>query len=183
MDQCNPEKGKYNEIDAISGRMSRSKEVKMLAHMKHKKQMTNPRFATLLVFLAFGIVSAGTVAATGANANDIQARYQTESAACRQLPVAEERTACLREAAAARNEALNGQLSDAQETYERNALARCNALPVSDQEMCKRRTRGEGVVSGSVSEGGVYREYRQITMPDAVQIETVVVPSAPTSGQ
>ncbi|KRB89137.1 hypothetical protein ASE07_03180 [Noviherbaspirillum sp. Root189] len=180
MDQCNPEKGKYNEFDDIFGRMSRSKEVKMLTHMK---QMTNPRFSTLLVFLAFDIVSAGAMAASGANANDIQARYQTESAACRQIPVAEERTTCLREAAAARNEALNGQLSDAQEVYERNALARCNALPAADQEMCRRRTRGEGVVSGSVSEGGVYREYRQITMPDAVQIETVVVPSAPTSGQ
>ena len=180
MDQCEPEKESYNDHHAISGTMSRSKEVKMLTHMK---QMTNPRFAKFLTFLAFGIVSAGAIAAGSANADDIQARYRTESAACRQLPVADERTTCLREAAAARNDAVNGQLSDAQEIYERNALARCNALPESDQELCRRRTRGEGVVSGSVSEGGVYREYRQITMPDAGQIETVVVPSAPTSGQ
>jgi hypothetical protein len=155
----------------------------MLTHMRCMTGVTRPRFLKLLVVLAFDMVSAGAMAASGANADDIQARYQTESAACRQIVVPEERTTCLREAAAARNEALNGQLGDAQDVYERNALARCNALPASDQEMCRRRTRGEGVVSGSVSEGGVYREYRQITMPDAVQIETVVVPSTPTSGQ
>lgn len=155
----------------------------MLTHLTYLKQMINPRFSTLLIFIAIDIVSAGAIAAGGANAKDIQARYQTESAACRQIAAAEERTTCLREAAAARNEALNGQLSEAQEAYERNALARCNALPASDQEICKRRTRGEGVVSGSVSEGGVYREYRQITIPDAGQIDTVEVPSTQTSGQ
>jgi len=157
--------------------MSRSKEVNM------RKHMMRPKSLGILVFLALDMIAAGALAASGGNADDIQARYQAESAACSQKPTAEDRTTCLREAAAARSEGLGGQTADTQDVYERNALARCNALPTGDQEMCRRRTRGEGVVSGSVSEGGVYREYREITMPDAVRIDPVIVPPTSTSGQ
>jgi hypothetical protein len=73
-----------------------------------------------------------------------------------------DRAACLREAAAARAEARRGVLEGAQEAYEKNALARCEALPAGERDSCIRRVRGEGITRGSVSEGGIYREYREV---------------------
>ncbi|WP_151633529.1 hypothetical protein [Noviherbaspirillum aerium] len=96
------------------------------------------------------------------------ARYEADRAACALIAEPESRSACLREAAAARAEVRSGQLPEGRnDEYQRNALARCQALPTTDQELCRRRTLGEGTVSGSVSGGGIYREYREITVPDA----------------
>lgn len=118
--------------------------------------------------IPFSLVFLCAAAAAEGGTESTEARYQAERAACAQLQGAEERATCLREAAAARNAATQGQLNDANNEFERNALARCNALPRSEQDMCLRRTRGEGVVKGSVSEGGIYREYKEITLPSSV---------------
>lgn len=121
--------------------------------------------ASLILVLA-------AAAASGADKPDQgDTRYQAERATCACLQDPGERTSCLREAAAARSAARQGKLDNqpgaGPQDFERNALARCDALPVSDRELCIRRTRGEGTVNGSVQEGGIYREYREIILPDA----------------
>ncbi|HYD58852.1 MAG TPA: hypothetical protein VEC35_00760 [Noviherbaspirillum sp.] len=118
------------------------------------------RFAALAAALLF--TSAYT--ADDARQRDIEARYQRERDACDN---AQDKAACLRDAAAAREAAKHGQLDTAQGNYDQNALARCNALPVEERDACARRVRGEGVTQGSVSGGGVIREYREYTLPSA----------------
>ncbi|HZW21287.1 hypothetical protein [Noviherbaspirillum sp.] len=112
--------------------------------------------------LAAILLHAPASAADDARLAEIEARYQRERGACEQ---AQDKSACLREAAAAREAARRGVLDTGQGSYEQNALARCANLPVEERELCVRRTRGEGVTQGSVSEGGVIREYREYTLP------------------
>lgn len=119
----------------------------------------------------FGIC-ASVIAADGDAREAIEARYQRERAACDSAPPSRDRAACLRDAAAARDEARRGLLNEAPGSYEQNALARCEALPPEERDNCRRRARGEGETRGSVSEGGVFREYRELTIgepapPDA----------------
>lgn len=126
-------------------------------------------FRTIRFVLALsGITAAMSVAAQPAQ-NNAKASYEAERAACASIPEPESRSACLRETAAAREEMQRGGLAG-ESDYQRNALARCHALPVADQEMCKRRTLDQGTVSGSVTGGGIYREYREITLPDATPV-------------
>ncbi len=72
----------------------------------------------------------------------------------------------LREAGAARAEAKRGILGkdDDPAQFERNRLARCDVHQGEDRELCLRRMRGEGTVSGSVEGGGILRELR-VTVP------------------
>lgn len=114
-----------------------------------------------------GLASALSAAAQSSRDNPGASRYESERAACAAISEPESRSACLREAAAARAEMRSGQPAEDAGVYQRNALARCQALPTADQELCKRRTLGEGMVSGSVSGGGIYQEYREVTLPDA----------------
>jgi len=101
---------------------------------------------------------AAAVAATGVFAANPQDR-----AACAAHP-AEDQQACIRESGAARQAARHGDLADPSGAYEANKLARCVYLPAGDRELCERRMRGEGTVSGSVEGGGLYRELT-ITVP------------------
>lgn len=112
-------------------------------------------FAFLRFSPAAVAVSLLCASALAAN-EDIEARYQSERAACE---TAQDKAACLRDAAAAREAARRGQLESAQGGYDQNALARCAALPVEERDACVRRVRGEGVTQGSVQGGGVIREY------------------------
>jgi hypothetical protein len=86
------------------------------------------------------------------------ARAAPTGSACAEA--SQDRSACLREEAAARAELKKGTLDAAGNSgsYEINALARCGALPAADRGDCERRVRGEGTTSGSVPGGGVYRE-------------------------
>lgn len=121
------------------------------------------RFLLTLSGLAVAL-SAG--AQSGQN-DPVASRYESERAACASIFEPESRSACLRDAAAAYAEIRSGQPVEDATVFRRNALARCQALPQADQDLCRRRTLGEGTVSGSVSSGGIYQEYREITLPDA----------------
>lgn len=123
--------------------------------------------------LSAGVLLALSVGASAADRkpSNAEARYQQERAACESGQSTEDRATCLREAAAARAAARNGQLDEPQENYEKNALARCEALPPADREACRHRTRDEGVTEGSVAGGGIIREYREITLPPATPLE------------
>jgi hypothetical protein len=109
---------------------------------------------------------ASAIAADARTPSDIAARYQRERAACEIGKSTEDRATCLREAAAARDAASHGQLEEPG-NYEKNALARCDSVPPADRDACRHRALGEGEMKGSVSGGGIIREYREITLPPA----------------
>jgi len=116
-----------------------------------------------LLFAALGAFALGAVAA-GPARTAAPDSYAQDRAACSGGAV-EDRTACLREAGAARVEAkrggLSGEVGESAE-YQKNLTARCSYLPAGDREDCERRMRGEGTTSGSVAGGGIYRELRTI---------------------
>lgn len=120
----------------------------------------------LFFFAASTLLYVPALAADASKQPDIEARYQSERAACESGKTGQDRATCLREAAAAREAARQGQLNDQPGSYEKNALARCELLPEADRDLCRRRTRNEGVTQGSVPGGGIYREYREVTLPE-----------------
>ena len=88
--------------------------------------------------------------------------------------------ACAREAAAARAAAGRGTLTEPESPdQQRNATARCNALPQADRQDCLARMKGEGSASGSVSSGGIYRETvtRVPAPPGSVLVPTPTAPA------
>lgn len=96
--------------------------------------------------------------------------YQQDREFCMSGQSNEDQKTCLQEAGAARAAAKRGNLTEADASYEQNAMARCKALPAADQPDCARRVHGEGTVSGSVGGGGVIRE-----------TTTTIIESPPTS--
>lgn len=135
----------------------------------------------LAIFAASVFLGVPAVAADAAKQPDIEARYQSERAACESGKTGQDRATCLREAAAAREAAKQGQLNDDPGSYEKNAVARCELLPQADRDLCRRRTRNEGVTQGSVPGGGIYREYREVTLPE-VQPPSPATPGATAPG-
>ena len=94
-----------------------------------------------------------------ASAQGADPLYMRERAVCDGIQ--QDRSACLREAGAARQEAQRGGLtSAAPTTYQQNALARCALQPPGDRADCEARVLGTGMTSveGSVLGGGVIRE-------------------------
>ncbi len=102
------------------------------------------------------------LAAQDGDAAGAQARYRSERAACLEGRTSQDRATCLREAGAALQEARQGHLKDDSAAFYRNSITRCDPLPPDDKQDCIRRMNGEGIVRGSVEEGGIYRETRTI---------------------
>ncbi len=136
----------------------------------HQIQRATPRQARGLRLAAIAAcVAASFLAATAATAGpgmtSAQAQYEKDRAACVTGNTHQDRATCLREAGAALVEARRGGLTTKdRSTYVENSMERCVPLPAADQEDCVRRMRGEGIVRGSVEEGGIYRELRR-TIP------------------
>ncbi len=129
-----------------------------------------PAPRTILWGAALLLATAGTssaFAATPARSDSIQVRYEQERAACLSGRTGQDQATCLKEAAAAREEARRGRLETDNAHLRRNALERCKALSGDDAADCRARIDGAGTVSGSVSGGGVLRE------------TTTVVPAKP----
>jgi hypothetical protein len=115
--------------------------------------------------LALSLIVSG-VSAIAADSPGAEARYQSERAVCLSGKSNQDRTTCLKEAGAARDEAKRNQLGAGQSSFQSNAAARCSALPGDDKRDCESRVQGEGSISGSVRDGGVMRETTTITVPD-----------------
>jgi hypothetical protein len=98
------------------------------------------------------------------NLNSEQSIYQSERANCLNGHSNQDRATCLKEAGAAHAEAKRGRLSDGDTPYQQNATMRCQKLDSDARQACERRMSGEGVVSGSVAAGGLYRELT-VTVP------------------
>ncbi|NLD69397.1 MAG: hypothetical protein GX644_11365 [Limnobacter sp.] len=131
--------------------------------------------------LAGALALAGLMLAPGvlhAAAGTAQQRYEAERALCLSGLSHQERETCLREAAAARAEAERAAMAQPSPDYLRNALRRCERLPAADRPACEARVRGEGTVRGSVEEGGIYRERREL-VPAPVEPPPAPAPGVP----
>ena len=104
------------------------------------------------------ICAGAAMAAAGTPSTDAQARYEAERAACLNGASNQDRTTCLKEAGAARDEARKGQLSDGDGKLRQNAKQRCDALSGDEARDCQARMKGKGMTSGSVEGGGILRE-------------------------
>ena len=118
--------------------------------------------------LALGLLSGS--AALAANDGAAQAQYQKDRATCLAGESGQDQDTCLREAAAALQEARQdarqaGQTAPApQPDYERNALARCDAQPTPD-DRASCRLRMQAPAQGSVRGGGLLREATETLRP------------------
>ena len=121
--------------------------------------MTLPRLPALMGAAMLLCSSAAFAASQAPSA------LQQERAACARLPE-ESRSACEREAGAAAQAARSGGLSSADAgTYERNALARCDAFQTpQDKAECQARMGSRATVGGSVEGGGLLRELTTTTI-------------------
>jgi hypothetical protein len=104
---------------------------------------------------AGGLYRRGQQAAEPAGA---QAALKREMAVCESGASNQARSVCVREAQAAYAQNRRGGLDAGDADYQRNARLRCEALKGDDRLACDTRMQGGGKVSGSVAEGGVYRE-------------------------
>lgn len=151
-------------------------------------QLRDPVCRALLMGASGFLVA--TSAALAAGAYDSAAspsRYDAERGACLSGQSHEDRATCLREAGAAREAARKGQLDNGPVDYQRNALARCQPLPPDQRADCVDRMQGRGTTSGSVEDGGVYREKvtREVGVPPAATPQPSALPpagSVPPSG-
>ncbi|MEF7614202.1 hypothetical protein V4F39_09810 [Aquincola sp. MAHUQ-54] len=127
-------------------------------------------------------VSTAAWAAEPASGGKARALSEQERAACVDGRSHQDRATCLREAGAAQDERRRGTLDDGQAgRYDANAMKRCDALPAADQADCRSRVRGEGLQSGSVKSGGVYKETVTRTVGPAAVPSAASAASSPAS--
>lgn len=125
----------------------------------------NPIRMTIAIGLAMCTLAAAAAPKAPVPAVDraaVEHRYQSERTSCLAITKADARHNCLREAGAARQDALAGKLTIAGVTPEQrrhNRLARCTVHhDASDRKACEAMALGAGSVEGSVAEGAVIRE-------------------------
>ena len=116
-------------------------------------------------FVAISLAVSFT-SAFGANDSSSEALYRSDRAVCLSGQSNQDRATCLKEAGAARNLAKRHALNDGQKPYQQNALLRCKPLKGDDRLDCERRMQGEGKVSGSVRDGGLFRETTTVVPAD-----------------
>ena len=133
----------------------------------HPTHLTRPLWALLVLSAALGASPAQAAGKSGPA--DSEARYQRDAAACRTARHAHDKEDCLSQASTARasREPVSVDLDPGR--FARNALKRCEPLSEPDRSDCVARIRGQGTTSGSVADGGIYRELvtREIALPVA----------------
>ena len=107
---------------------------------------------------ALSVCAAAAMAVANTPSADIEARYQAERATCMNGSSNQDRSTCLKEAGAARDEARKGHLSDGDGKLRQNAKQRCDALSGDEARDCLARMKGKGTTSGSAQGGGILRE-------------------------
>lgn len=100
------------------------------------------------------------------NRADIEANFKSEVARCNAGKSGQDQAVCLREAGAARQQALQGGLTSTG-GYDQNAIARCQRLPANMRQNCISLMQSSSAqTQGSVQSGGVLRE---MTVPVPAQ--------------
>lgn len=133
------------------------------------RSMQAKHFAVSAFAAGLLLAAGATQAANSANAGNrsaIQAQYTQDVANCKNGSTQQEKSACMREAGAAREEALRQNLSAGDPNQlQQNALARCGSLPETARQDCvTQMTSPDTLVRGSVQGGGVLRE-TEIAVP------------------
>lgn len=114
---------------------------------------------TRLCAIALAVACAPAAWSAGKGSSEAQQRYQQERAHCLSGKSNQDRATCLKEAAAALQEARRNRLdTGGSASLEANATARCQAQPAADQAACVARITGAGSASGSVEAGGLIRQ-------------------------
>lgn len=116
---------------------------------------TSFRLAAATIVAVAGLISNVSPALAQAGTT---AQANKERAGC--TGVQQDRAACLREAGAAQQAALNNGLTSEPENYRKNASARCQLQPPADRADCEARVHGTGMSTseGSVMGGGTIQE-------------------------
>lgn len=119
-----------------------------------------PAPACGIALAALLVASPSTQAAVTDSPAAIEARYQAERKTCLAGRSGQDPATCLKEAGAARAEALRHRLDNGEDraTLRANALQRCAVQPPGERAACETLARGGGTESGSVRAGGVIRE-------------------------
>lgn len=127
-----------------------------MRHTLHPLAATAALAGTLFTLSA---AHAAPVAAGNGHAA-IESRYQAERQACLDGRTGQDQATCLKEAGAARAEALRQRLDngESREALAANALQRCAVQPPGERDACERMARGQGMAQGSVRDGGVFKE-------------------------
>ena len=108
---------------------------------------------------AAGLVLGAAHAADPIGRAGIQAQYEQDVANCKKGTTGQDRSACLREAGAAREEANRQRLQEGSTSQlQQNMLDRCNRLPQASRQDCITQMTSPTQVRGSVQGGGVLRE-------------------------
>lgn len=123
--------------------------------------MTSPRthLTTPLLAIATVLLTQTSAWAAPPASAPVPSTDPQERAACLDSSSQQDRSSCLREAAAVKAESIRSPAErETADDRTDNALQRCNNLPAEMRVPCESRVRGEGTASGSVAAGGVLRE-------------------------
>lgn len=132
-----------------------------MTHHDHRALSSQRGMSLRSIGLMAAVLSAATAFAVESFAESAApSSHERERAACMDGSSQQDRATCLKEDNAARGEARRGRLGGGikEEQAQANATARCNALPAKDRQDCVARINGAGTTSGSVKQGGLYRE-------------------------
>lgn len=129
--------------------------------------MLNPLVLSRRVALVLGGASVFALAspvalAASPQTSAINAQYQREVARCKSGQTHEDPATCLKEAGAARQQALQGGLDSqpgVSQNYSQNALDRCKLVPAGQRKDCMALMQDPSQTEGSVGSGGVLRKY------------------------
>ncbi|OWQ92257.1 hypothetical protein CDN99_07935 [Roseateles aquatilis] len=148
--------------------------------IKLNQTLTSPSTAALVtagaVLSAVMMIAAPAFAANSASTSDAQAAYDKERADCMAGRTGQARQTCLKEAAAAREEARRGRLQTASaQELANNAMLRCQRVREEDREDCRMMVMGQGTRDGSVQSGGI------LTRIDRMVEENPTAAGAPAS--
>ncbi len=114
---------------------------------------------TRLCAIALAVACVPAAWSAGKGSSEAQQRYQQERAHCLSGKSNQDRATCLKEAAAALQEARRNRLdTGGGASLEANATARCQAQPAADRAACVARITGAGSTQGSVEAGGLIRQ-------------------------
>jgi hypothetical protein len=142
--------------------------------------MNTANFKTRLPFLA--LVLCGTFAAVPvwaapttdpAELAQLAARNRQERADCLSVQEAGARADCVRDANVAYGHQKRNRATDIDPPFAKNVTRRCDALSGDENRDCLARMDGQGKTSGSVEDGGIYREL--------VVFETMAAPTPPAA--
>ena len=154
--------------------------------------MLNPLILSRRVALVLGGASVFALAGTAwaappmlsvSQRASIEAQYKQQVANCNSGRTDEGKATCLREAGAARQQALQGDLSEGDQNYGQNALDRCKLVPADQRKDCMALMQDPSQTEGSVGGGGVLRkyEYQVPVQPNQTDYQSVPVPKAPSA--